>query len=223
MADTTYLRLAHNASLAVLQAAFGRCPPRPAKLHEVLEPPAAAAIATSLAAATGWRRRYLLEDFFGAVTEVGTDAFARATASRRFATFDQLPLDEAATMDALAELLATLADPQLVDAFRALGIRGVATPRLKVIRYSPGDFFGPHFDGEGGLGVLVYLTTPTWSGGNGGVFVYEDETGAHHELSPEYNTAVVFPYRARTTHWVTPVATGAGLRYTIAADYADMP
>lgn len=88
------------------------------------------------------------------------------------------------------------------------------------MRYRPGDFFAAHADGDRGLAVSS--TSPRPTGDPETVASsFSKADGSISRFPPRFNSALVFPYRTRTTHWVAPVSRQGGLRYTIAVDYAD--
>jgi hypothetical protein len=204
-----------------MRSAFAAQPSRPVQLRDVLDGEMAQQVAEALEAASDWRAEYFIEELLGTIKHVDPQVFLEAPHEHRLATWEKLALDRRPKRDSLWRLSEELRSDEVVGALSTLGQPGVRPPHIKVVRYGPGDFFAPHSDGDAGIALLLYFTRPDWREGDGGMFVYEDEAGCLTEYAPHFNSALVFPYRVDSRHWVCPVADDAGLRYTIAADYAE--
>ena len=213
-------RLTDDSALKGMRAAFRSKPAKPVQIEGILDPGVAERLTDALEASGGWREEFFLEAFLGGTARVSEEEFAAAPRANRLARFEKFPPEAHAQPSIVAELLSELSAPDTLSALRALGQAGVESPSVKIVRYRPGDFFAPHSDGDEGIALLIYLTRPAWLPGHGGRLVYEDEAGTVAEFPPAFNSALVFPYRAGTTHWVSELVPGAGLRYTICADYA---
>jgi 2OG-Fe(II) oxygenase superfamily len=213
-------RLTDDVALREMRTAFRSEPARPVHIKGVLDRGVAEHLTDALETADAWREEFFIEEFLGGTIRVSEDEFIAAPRANRLARFEKLPPEAHGPVGIVAELLSELSAPETLEAFGGLGQAGVEGPNVKIIRYRPGDFFAPHTDGDTGIAILLYLTRPAWLPGHGGSLVYEDETRTVAEFPPVFNSALVFPYRAATTHWVAQLAPSAGLRYTISADYA---
>jgi 2OG-Fe(II) oxygenase superfamily len=210
-----------DEALDTMRAAFTAKPSRPVQIAEVLDAALAQQVADALEASPDWKAEQFIDEPFGGIKQVDSRIFLDAPPEICLAKWEKLAFEAQPQLDVLWRLLEHLRSDESVGALSTLGQPGVGPPHFKVVRYRPGDFFAPHFDGDAGIALLMYFTRPAWRDGDGGTFAYEDETGHVTEYAPSFNTALIFPYRANTRHWVCPVADQAGLRYTISADYAD--
>ncbi len=213
-------RLIDAVALHEMRTAFQGELARPVQIEDVLVASTAERLTDALETSEDWRDEFFLEDFLGGTTRVSEEEFIAAPRVSRLARFEKYPLEAHTQVGIVAEFLSALRAPEALGALRTLGQAGVESPNVKIVRYRPGDFFAAHSDGDEGIALLFYLTRPAWQPGQGGSLIYEDETGKATEFPPLFNSAVLFPYRARASHWVSELAPDAGLRYTICADYA---
>jgi hypothetical protein len=202
-----------------LRSEFARSVPHPVLVEDVLRPETAESIALWLDSLSDWRSEWFLEEFLGGTIRVDPGEYAQAPPLARFARWQALDLDIAERHAPLRVLLGELASDRLLAFLRSLGPTGVMPPHFKLRRYGPGDFFGPHTDGDSGLGLLIYFTVPPWKERDGGCFVYEDP-GGRRLYPPRFNSALLFPYCLDAPHHVEPVAAEGAVRYTLACDYA---
>jgi hypothetical protein len=202
-----------------LRAAFSAPVPLPVLVDDVFDTDTARHLVEGLASLDDWQTEYFIEEFLGGARRVTAKEFASAPTLERFATWQTVDLDGEHQRRLLGPLLAALASDMFLDHLRSLGPVGIEPPRFKLRRYGQGHSFGPHTDGDTGLGILFYLTYPPWREGDGGRFVYEapDRT---RRYPPRFNSALLFPYRDNAPHHVEPVAPGGSIRYTLGCDYA---
>jgi hypothetical protein len=212
-------RLRDAAVLSELRAAFSRRPALPVQISHVLPAEVATEVAHGLSGAANWHEECFLEDVLGGIRRAEKTEFDTAPRRARLATWEKLHVGSR-NLPYLTELLDHLRAPDTVNAYQELGLAGVTSPRIKIMRYRPGDFFARHSDGDMSMALLLYFTSPEWKHGDGGELCYEDEEGRLSIFPPIFNSAIAFPYHGRTTHWVNPVQPTAGLRYTISVDYA---
>lgn len=202
-----------------LRRAFAGPRPYPVLVEDVLERETAKRLTVELSSIEDWCTEYFIEEFLGGTRRVTADEFGSATTLERFATWQTISLLDGHLPRLLAPLLQVLASDELLAHLRTLGPSGIQSPRFKLRRYGPGDFFSPHTDGTTGIGVLFYFTNPPWQAGDGGRFIYE-APGAQRIYPPLFNSALLFPYRDDAPHHVEPVSPGGPIRFTLGCDYA---
>lgn len=200
--------------------AFALEPPEPVSSPSALPLADARAVLADLRSLV-WRQRYYVEDFLGESRSVGPSEYASTPPISQLASWSSA---ETAEIDRqacprLSGLLDDLGSDSTLEWLRSLGRPGVETPAIKLRRYSVGDKFASHTDGDLGLGLLLHFSDPPWEEGDGGRMIYEIPGREQVYVPPLFNSVVLLPYSNAATHQVEPVGPSA-VRYTIGCDFA---
>ncbi|HEU5106699.1 MAG TPA: 2OG-Fe(II) oxygenase [Solirubrobacterales bacterium] len=223
--STWFPRLLRDETSAELHEWFTSSPSRPETVSDVLEPDLADRLAAELRETTRWRHQYWVLNDQEWTDEVDAATFEATDPARRFSSNQALSDGSyftSADLSLTGQFVRALGDGALAQAFAAVVDEPLnPTPIVEFARYERGHFLAEHSDTfeDRRIGMVLYLSTPGWQPEFGGQLGYRNERGEESLSEPHFNTAALFPFRTDCSHWVNPLATDEGVRYSVAVHF----